>query len=106
MNGVVFDEALKKKMYSFDGDINEVLDAAKIDSIVVMEVKNDQNQARTLKFRVTRDARLGSWQRWIYGRLLDTGPDEYYQVEIRLHKNNPEYDSIAVCLQAPPAMLK
>ena len=105
MNSVVFDEALKKKVYFFKGNKRKELQRIKVGSIVVMEVENDQNEAMILQFRVTRDAHLGRWQRWIYGKLQDAPAGEYHQVEIRLHKNEPKSDTIAVFPQAPPSMI-
>lgn len=54
-------------------------------------------------FRVTRNAQLGSYQRRIYGQLLEPLSWAYEQVEIRFHKDHPEYDTIEVFPQAPPA---
>lgn len=100
---VVFEEALKKKVYSFNGNKRKELERIKVGSIVVMEVENDQNEAIILQFRVTRDAHLGGWQRWVYGQLLNDPAGGYYQeVQIRLHEDEPESDSIWVFPKAPP----
>jgi hypothetical protein len=103
MDKVVFDDETLKKVYSFKGNGREEFEHIK-NSIVEVEVENDKNEAVVLRFRVTRDAHLGMRQRWVYGELLDTPAGEYHQVEVHLHEDEPESDSIAVFLMAPPLM--
>lgn len=104
MNGAVFDEALKKKVYFFNGNTREEFESVTIGSTVEVEVKDVQKKAvMVLKFRVTRDTHLGMRQRWVYGKLLNDPASEYYQeVQIRLHMDEPESDSIWVFPKAPP----
>lgn len=104
MNSVIFDdEALKKKVYSFNENERKEFECIEIGSIVEVKVEDVQKKAMILRFRVTRNAHLGMRQRWVYGKLLNDPASEYYQeVQIRLHEDEPESDSIAVFLKAPP----
>lgn len=102
MDKVVFDDETLKKVYSFKGNGREEFEHITIGSIVEVEVEDIQKKAMILRFRVTRNAHLGR-QRWVYGKLLNDPASEYYQeVQIRLHMDEPESDSIAVFLKAPP----
>ena len=78
----------------------------KIDEEVRVHVKNKQGEATTISFRVTRNAHLNEKTVWIYGMVLNLFDDEYHQIELKLHKDEPERDTIEVFLRAKPNVFK
>lgn len=78
------------------------LDNVEVGSEVSLYAKDERGKSIIIKFRITRNAHLGERARWIYGMVLDVSDDEYYQIELRLHKDSPKMDTIQVFIQAPP----
>ena len=106
MERVFFDdETLKKRVYSFMGNDRTTLKRAKVGSNKEIIVKNEQGEAITIPFRVTRNAHLGKKTQWIYGKVLDAPDGEYHQIELKLHKEEPKNDTVEVFLQAPPSII-
>jgi hypothetical protein len=106
MRNVVFDDAaLKKRVYFFMGNDRSILKGAKVGSKSAVNVKDEQGEAITIAFRVTRNAHLGKKTQWIYGKVLDAPEGEYHQIELKLHKEDPKMDTIEVFLQAPPSII-
>lgn len=99
------ESAFKKKVFFFVDDDRTSLEDIRIDSEINIYVKNEQGEMINISFRVTRNAYLGKKTRWIYGMVLNTPDDEYHQIELKLHKGEPEIDTIEVFLQAPPAII-
>lgn len=69
-------------------------------------VKEDNGELVTFHFRVTCDMSPSDSTQWIYGKVLNIQDDCYYQIEIRLDFNHPEYDTVAVFPKAPPIQFK
>jgi len=67
-----------------------------------IQVVDSEGKETRILFRVTRNVRLGSSQHWVYGQVLEPAGDWYRQVEIKLHMNHPEYDTVEIYPQAPP----
>lgn len=106
MRNVVFDDAaLKKRVYFFMGNDRSVLKGARVGSKSAVNVKDEQGEAITIAFRVTRNAHLGKKTQWIYGKVLDAPEGEYHQIELKLHKEDPKMDTVEVFLQAPPSII-
>ncbi len=101
----VFDEELKKTCYYFIDDDRSTFDGAEIGAKIAIVAKNENGDNVELAFLVTRNVYLGKSKRqhWLYGCLLETPNDWYYQIEIKLYKDEPHLDSIGVFPQAPPA---
>lgn len=99
----VFDDELKKKCYGFINDDRSTFDGAEIGAKITIVAKNENGDDVELTFRVIRNVYLGKRQHWLHGCLLETPNDWYYQIEIKLYKDEPRLDSIEVFPQAPPA---
>ena len=102
MNRCSSDKTFTKRVFSFISEDRTSLDNVSIGSRVSVCVKNEEDKIVTISFNVTRDAHLGKGARWIYGEVLGSPVDGYHQIEIKLHKDNPNADTIEVFLQAPP----
>ena len=83
-------------------DDRALLDNVEVGSEVSLYAKDERGKSIIIKFRITRNVHLGERVRWIYGMVLDDSDDEYYQIELRLHKDSPKMDTIQVFIQAPP----
>ncbi len=106
MERVVFDDnTLKKRVFSFMGNDRTELKKAKVGAKVSIIVRDEQGEAITIPFRVTRNAHLGKKSQWIYGKVLDAPDGEYHQIELKLHKEEPKTDTVEVFLQAPPSII-
>ena len=105
MKGCFSDYDFRKKVFSFTSDDRTSLEKLIIGSKTCIRAKNREEKTVTIPFRVTRDAYLGTKTRWIYGTVLNAPDDEYHQIELKLHKNEPEKDIIEVFLQAPPVII-
>ena len=99
MKGYISDT---KKVYSFIDDNRSSLKEIKVGSEASIRVRDAEEKVTTILFRVTRDAHLGQKSRWIYGEVIVPDGKYYYQIELRIHKDNPEIDTIEVFPQAPP----
>ena len=73
-----------------------------VGTLQVIQVLDSAGKETRISFRVTRNVRLGSSQHWVYGQVLEPAADCYRQVEIKLHMNHPEYDTVEIYPQAPP----
>ena len=92
----------KKVVFFFMDDDRAPLDDVEVGSEVSLCAKDERGKKITIQFRITRNVHLGERVRWIYGMVLDDSDDEYYQIELRLHKDSPKMDTIQVFIQAPP----
>ena len=95
-------DAFRKRVFSFASNNRGSLEAAELDAEISLRAKNEQGEEIEIPFRVTRNAHLGKKTRWIYGEVLAVPDDEYYQIEIKLHRGQPEMDTIEVFPHAPP----
>ena len=82
------------------------MDGISIGSKVSVCVRNIENEIVVISFNVIRDAHLGTKIRWVYGMVLNSLDGKYYQIEIKINKDEPEADTIEVFLQAPPSNIK
>lgn len=95
------DDKYTKRTYFFINDDRSMLSAVSYDAEYTIIVRDSQGADRPISFRVTRNTHLGSTAHWIYGHVLNPCTDSYEQVEIRLNKGHPEYDTIEVFPSAP-----
>lgn len=93
--------SFKKSSYFFIGESRLELSEIRIGSEVKLKVKDKRNRIIIIPFQVTRNACLGKNSRWVYGRILDAPEGEHYQIEIKLHKEDPAQDTIEVFPHAP-----
>ena len=104
MGNIIFDEEIKKSEFIFINNKRFKAHKLKLGSREKIVVKDKQGNEREIEFYVTRDARLGKRQRWIYGKMVsDEGENKYFQVEIKLYEGEPHLDSIEIFRQAPPS---
>ena len=75
---------------------------AEVGSITGVVVKDNEGKIMTIRFQVTRNASLVSKTKWVYGRIMDVREGKYYQIELKLHKDEPQADTVEAFLQAPP----
>lgn len=102
MKGCSSEKTFTKRVFSFTSEDRTSLDNTSIGSWVSVCVKNEEGETVTVLFEVTRDVHLGKGARWIYGEVLGPPGDGYHQIEIKLHNQNPNADTVEVFLQAPP----
>jgi hypothetical protein len=98
------DDFYCKRTYYFVNDDRSMLSSALLDAEYTIIVKDAQGAETQISFRVTRNAHLSSISHWIYGQVLNPVTDSYEQVEFKLHKEHPEYDTIEVFPRAAPVM--
>ena len=96
------DGAFTKKVFSFISDDRTPLEGISIGSKVSIRVRDKENKIVKIRFDVTRNTCLGKKTRWVYGRVLNSSDDEYYQIELKIHEGKPEMDTVEVFPQAPP----
>lgn len=96
------DQACQKRTYYFVNNDRSMLSAVSLDREYTIPVEDSRGAGTRLSFRVTRNAYLGTNVHWIYGQVLNPATDYYEQVEIRLRKDHPEYDTIEIFPMAPP----
>ena len=101
-----FPEEFFYKKFHFISDERTFSENIEIDSETGIRVRNEQDEVVTIPFHVTRDEQLSEKNRWIYGMVLNSPDDLYYQIEVKLHKCEPERDTVEVFLQAPPIIYK
>ena len=91
----------EKTIFRFSGCDRSAFRFAEIGAELTVQVLDEDGNIVSLPFRVTRNAALGS-QRWIYGQVLGAPEGRYYQIEFRLHPDDPAKDTAEMFLQAPP----
>lgn len=102
MEGCSSEKTFTKRVFSFTSDDRASLDNVSVGSLANVDAKNEEDEIVSISFKVTRDAYLGKGARWIYGEVLDSPAVGYHQIEIKLHKDNPNADTIEIFPQAPP----
>ena len=102
MKPAVFWDSVKRETFFFPNGDRSMFTDIRCGQELELAVKDRADRLVSIRFCVTRDAHLGSFHRRIYGKVLGLPEDEYRQIEIHLRSNDPEQDTIGVCLQAPP----
>ena len=106
MGNSYFDGSTDRKIvFHFIDHDRTTLREAEVDSVTSVIAKDDKGNPITIPFQVTRNTQLGSKSQWIYGKVLDVPDRFYYQIEMKLHIDNPETDTIEVFLKAPPIII-
>ena len=91
----------QREEYKIEGARPDLLNMS-VGTLQVIQVLDSAGKETRISFRVTRNVRLGSSQHWVYGQVLEPAGDFYRQVEIKIHMNHPEYDTVEIYPQAPP----
>ena len=96
---------VKKTVFRFPGEDRSVFAPARPGSEMTVRLLSPEGESVALPLRVTRCAKLGL-QRWIYAQVLDAQEGLYYQIEFRLHPDDPRSDTAEMYLQAPPLKIE
>lgn len=105
LTAIFNDDDMRKTTFYFTDADRSMFEDLQYGSILEIAVKDAKGDIVMIPFSVTRNAFLGSYSHWIYGQVLGTEDDIYREIQIRLRKGNPEYDTIDVFPQAPPIRL-
>ena len=96
------DDNLKKSTFYFLDDDRSMFENLEYGSTMELTIKDAKGNIVTIPFSVKRNSFLGSKNRRIYGQVLETEDDIYREIQIKLYKENPQWDTIDVFPQAPP----